>query len=439
MTDLEERLRRDLQWSSERAGPGSIRPLRVPPARRRPAAVRWLAPVAAVIAVIGVITGVSLADRPQGHRSAGQQSPVPPEPAGSMPPYYVTLALGNPNTTTALVRDSATGAVLAMAPVPTLVTSNGTQSPLITAAGDDRTFVITELGQEPAGKATRTIQLGNHTTQVPANWERLAKFYLLRVAANGRSASVTRLPIGLPGNLGVTDVALSPDGSMLAIGAQSCQMADGTLHCRYSGIRVITLATGAARNWTSQVPGTPDTLSWAGNGHLAFHWLSPRSYGGYRLLNVTGAGGNLLAAPAIASPAATPTHSVPQALITPDGRAVITSTVRNIPEGNGRDTVVAQIVELDARTGQLLQVLHTATERGVTTREDVPGQPSVSEFDQDCRVLALGPTGVQALAECFGFGRLDGDRFTPLPGVPYPITYIGRTVSGSDFWGTGDW
>jgi hypothetical protein len=53
-----------------------------------------------------------------------------------------------------------------------------------------------------------------------------------------------------------------------------------------------------------------------------------------------------------------------------------------------------------------------------------------------CRILALGPTGVHALVECFGFGRLDGTRFTPLPGVPDPRA---TTVSGSDFSGTGAW
>ena len=57
MTDLEERLRRDLHQISQRVGPESIRPLREPPARRRSRAVRWLAPVAAV-AGIGAVRDV---------------------------------------------------------------------------------------------------------------------------------------------------------------------------------------------------------------------------------------------------------------------------------------------------------------------------------------------------------------------------------------------
>jgi hypothetical protein len=427
MTELEERLRRDLKSYSGRIDPQSVRPLRDPPARRWSQTVRWLAPVTAVAAVIGIITGVSLAGRSAAQLPASLLAP------GQMPAYYVTLAMGdsprgpsNPNVTTAFVRDSATGDALATVPVPTLTTSNGTQSPSITAAGDDRTFVITEVGQEPAGNAAKA-----GTPHPAADWTRLARFFLLRVAANGRSASLTRLPISVPGDVGVNDVALSPDGGMLAIAGQSCSAAS---HCRYTGIRVISLATGATREWTAHVPGSPWALSWAGDERLAFQWQSQASHG-YRLLSVTGAGGNLLAAPAIAGPAPTPTRSVPRALITPDGRVVITSTVQNIPEGHGRDTVVAKIVALDASTGQLLRVLHTVTERDVTTQEDVTGV-SVSDLDQGCRILALGPTGVHALVECFGFGRLDGTRFTPLPGVPDPRA---TTVSGSDFWGTGAW
>jgi hypothetical protein len=420
VTDLEDRLRRDLHRVSERAGPGSIRPLRVPPARRRPAAVRWLAPVAAVAAVIGVVTGVSLASRSQGHRPAPQQSPVPPEPAGPMPPYYVTLAATYPqNAPWAFVRDSATGAVLTSVHLPALVTNEAQSSPSITA-GDDRTYIITVSGSNTVGQATATGR--PHVVTV-------TRYYLMRVAADGRSASLIRLRIPLsPDATG--DIALSPDDSMVATAVQSCQIGG----CRYTGIQVVTLATGASRTWTTQVRGAPFSVSWAGQGHIAFQWRQ-----GYRRLDITRPGSNLLAAQPIAGPPAVPTGFVPPALVTSDGRAVITSTVRNIPEGNGRDTVVAEIVELDARTGQLVQVLHTATARGVTTKEDVRGQASVSEFDQDCTVLDLGPTGVQALVQCFGFGRLDGNRFTPLPGVPYPIRFIGSTVSGSDIWGTGAW
>jgi hypothetical protein len=95
---------------------------------------------------------------------------------------------------------------------------------------------------------------------------------------------------------------------------------------------------------------------------------------------------------------------------------------------------VAKIVELSARTGQLLRVLHTVTKRDVMPGPD--GVDNAIALDGDCRVMALGPTGVHALIECFGFGRLDGGRFTPLPGVP---SFNATTFSANDFSGTATW
>jgi hypothetical protein len=351
--------------------------------------------------------------------------------AGTVPPYYVTLDMSYPqNTATAIVRSSATGAALATVHVPALPNQANLEAQ-ITAAGDDRTFVITEAG--PA-KTTRVSVPPSPRYPYGAVFQRdsvqrLARFYLLRVAASGRSASLTALPVSIPANLMAGDMALSPDGSMLAIAAQSCQSA---LHCQYTGIRIITLATDAARNWTTQEPGAVWNLSWAGNGHLTFRWQSRDSHG-YRLLSVTGAGGNL-AARTIAGPPRALDYFLPPELFTPDGNAVITSTVRNIPGAHGRDTVVAKIIEISPGTGQVLRVLYTATARNVTAGPN----GDTGTLDTSCKVLALGPTGVHALVECFGFGRLDGTRFTPLPGVPAPIV-LGTTVSGTDFSGTGDW
>ena len=394
MTELEERLSRELKELSERAQPGSIRPLREPPARKRPRAVRWLAPVAAVAAVLGVIAGVSVLGRPAGR--------VPPFPGtqGPMPRFYVTAwqaFVASRVVTKAVVHDSATGAALATVAVPTLTDSQGgTQGPSITAAGDDRTFIITEQSTSP----------------------NVNRFYMLRVAANGRSAKLSRLPISVPGYLSVNDEALSPDGSRLAMDVQHCNAKT----CLYTGVRLVTIATGAVTTWTTRANGSPFGVSWAGNEQVAFEWQSgarapsPGRQTGYRLLSLTGAGRDLLAARAIAGPSPTPTGSIPSALVTPDGSIVVTSTVRNLPDGHGRDTVVAKIVELSARTGRLLRVLHTATVYRAT-----PGNSgTVGQLDQNCNVLSLGPTGVHMLVACFAFGRLDGSRFTPLPGFPSP-------------------
>jgi hypothetical protein len=381
VTELEERLSRELKELSERAQPGSIRPLREPRGRKRPRAVRWLAPAAAVAGVLAVIAGVSLIGRQAGEGVP----PVVPAEQGPMPRYYVTVwqtyaGTGNGQVipTYAVVHDSATGAALATVRVPTLVSAGGRNSssgvlaPSITAAGDDRTFVIMEQSDTP----------------------RVYVFYQLRVAANGRSAKLSKLAVSVPAYLALTDVALSPDGTRLAMDAQHCNAK--TESCPYTGIRVVTIATGAAGTWTTRANGAPFNVSWVGNERVAFEWQAgvsnppPGEQTGYRLLTLTGPSRDLMASRPVGSPTPAPDGSVPAELVTADGKAVLTSTG-------------SSVVELSARTGQLLRVLYTATGGG-----------------SGCGVLSLAPAGIHVLVSCSAFGRVDGDRFTRLPGFPSP-------------------
>jgi hypothetical protein len=60
-----------------------------------------------------------------------------------------------------------------------------------------------------------------------------------------------------------------------------------------------------------------------------------------------------------------------------------------------------------------------------------PGRPRRGSLPRP----RVGPVGPHALAECFGFGRLDISTFTPLS-----IPSLEATVlSGSDFGGIGVW
>jgi hypothetical protein len=397
VTDLEQRLRRDLKDLSERVGPDSIRPLRVPPVRRRSRAVHWLAPVAAMAAVIGVIAGVSLAGR----------SPVPRGTAapGVMPPYYVIVQNGYvPGTVRvrdlATVRDSRTGAALTSVRLPDLDPSNVA----ISAAADDRTFLITD---------------GND-------------LFLLRLAADGRSAQLTRLAITTLTSDGVVPdaAALSPDGRTVAIdGQSSCHVIRmfpdlGELGCRYNVIRLVSLATGTARTWSTEASWQPVmSISWDGNDHILFSWAGASKSGpqrsGYRLLNLAAPGSSLLAARTMPLPPL-PVFGGPSvgqsAFVTPDGRAVIASTLKLVSGGGGDEgTVIMSLDEFSAGTGRLVGVLREAT------LGDQSGWEGLSN-DEGCSVLALGPEGVHALVWCVAaqtvFGRLDNGRFTPLPGMP---------------------
>jgi hypothetical protein len=408
MTQLEDRLRRDLSKFAERARTETIRGPRQTPVRSMSRRMRWLAPAASVVAVMAVVAGISLvgAHGPSREPKLTFAPPTPAAPAslpGGMPRYYVTVYQSftphNGIITVAVVHSSATGRALTRVKVPTLVTPDGVTGPGISGAADDRTFIITEPG---------TLS----TTGPDRVW-----FYKLKLAADGRSALLTRLPISLPVGIETdgTD-ALSPDGTQLAIGEVLCQQGDR--RC-YTALRVVTIATGAARTWT--MPKTAQAgyawlsfVSWAGDSTVAFLSGGPRLQ--YQLVNVTGHGGSLLAARAIASPPP-PRGVLPEALVTANGSTVIGSTVTNIADGN-RVTVIARIIEISARTGKLLRVLSTQTVHGAT-----PGmQGSAESLDSGCRVLSLAPSGTNVLASCFAFGRVSDEGFTPLPGFPSPST-----------------
>ncbi len=402
MTELEERLRRGLKRYSERIRPESLPSLREPSRRRPRRAVRWLAPVAAAAAVVGVVVGVSVAGQhaqgPPALRTGGSASTAPVPPGPGMPPYYATVFQtyaggGGQPLTRAEVLNSATGAELKSLSVPTLFTQGGANGANITAAANDRTFVIYETGTVSAR-------------------DRIAWFFLLRVAANGRSVTLNRMRVNVPRSLAVDYVALSPNGRMLAMQEQYCPNPGG---CEYTGVRVITIATGAVRTWTTTAGGAPFKVSWAGDARVAFLWQGADT-SGYRLMSLAGPGGNLLTASRpIASPPAEQYGYMPSALVTADGRTVITSTV-----SSSSGTVTAKFVELDAQTGKLLRVLYTVT-------------GSARSLDEGCNVLSLGPVGIHLLLACPDFGRLDGSVFKPLPGFPSP------SKSGISQQSTGAW
>jgi hypothetical protein len=413
MTDLEERLRRELRQL--RPLPGSVRPLRVPAPRRFPRTRRWLIPLAAAAAVLVIIAVVTAGSGLVGGSSAptGPTAPMTAGVARSLPRYYVVafqryINGGRTIATYAAVHETATGAALASIRVPTLITQGGANGPTITGAGDDRTFVLMESG---------------NTSVHDVVW-----CFLLRVAASGRAVTLTKLPVSVPSSMAIVDAALSPDGTRLAMDAQwRCHPS----RCDEAGIRVVDLATGGVTSWTTRVNGAPFNVSWAGNDDLAFEWQSSLKYPpvgqrtGYRLIGATGTGGNLLAGPAIASPAAEPTGYLPAALVTPDGQDVITSEVVNVHRWIGQVDVVAKVLELSASTGRTMRVLYT------TTVDHVTGglNGSAGSLDQGCNVLSLGPDATAPVVDCFSVGVLEHGVLVTLPGFPSPAS---SGISGQD-------
>ncbi|HEY3881449.1 MAG TPA: hypothetical protein VGM12_22890, partial [Trebonia sp.] len=160
--------------------------------RRRRRFPAWMAPVAAAAAVIALaISLVTL-----------RTTPSRPAPAsGGVPRYYAALIPQPPQgfQNKLAVGDTFTGARLA-----TLTPARGNSFAAVTAAADDRTFVV----------ATQPIATGAPDNRVPPR-----TWYLLRIAPGASSqVRLTRLPIpDLKGD-DLIAVALSGSGRELAVG-----------------------------------------------------------------------------------------------------------------------------------------------------------------------------------------------------------------------------
>jgi hypothetical protein len=333
---------------------------RVRPQRRRGAAA-----VLVVAAAAGVAVGAFLAGSHQagvtratgaGHertRAATTWYPAGPLPAAdagpTAAPYFVNVVFQR-SPVPVTVNDASTGRVLATVRAPVA----GTGFTGVAAAGDDRTFVL-------AAQETKPLVV----------W-----FYELRLSADGRVASLTRL-LSVK-SAGVPAFAVSPDASRLA-------------YATAYGIRVVTLATGASRSWNADghtMAGTAAPLSWAGDQTLALYWASvtPGSrQDGVRLLDTSLPGSDLLSSRLIIPvPEVTSfgkIDNLTDVLLTPDGSKVFATAVSGLP-----DNPEAEVVEFSARTGQPLAV--------------VSPQAGESGMGTSCLALWTDPSGDQLTAEC---------------------------------------
>jgi hypothetical protein len=386
--------------------PGS----RVPAPRTR---LAWIVPLAAAAAVViivvgSVVAGTSLA-RSGNARPSSPGALAQSASAGSftgVPAYYV--ALGNPLL--AVVRATATGATLAR------IT---TRTPFVgvTGAADDRTFVL---------DAQRQV-MGPTVT-----WPGQPQFSLLRLTASGAEESYTRLALApLPKGSAVTGLALTPDGSKLAVEVDS----ERNFNPGLLEIRVYTLATGAFRTWSANGSTDPEdpggftgsgtdgseSISWAADAKtLAFDWKN-QSYIGVRLLDTSASGDNLIADSRLAviemnfaSQGGPPTFPFPakddvspcvtDSIMSLDGTAILCGYSTNM---DGRKTTTG-FIKYSTRTGDPAALI------GVFQFQGQVGGDITLFWTNSTGTIAIGgigtPRGVQV-------GVIHGQRFTPLPGI----------------------
>jgi hypothetical protein len=387
----EDRLRAALRAQAQTIRPGQLRELRHPdrrPARTGRQRVRRLAPAAAAVAVaavIGVLAGVRLAAGPR---------PAPAAAAGGRPPFYVALPPpGDQGRPAATIHASATGRVLGRAVV------HGQVLGAVTAAADGRTYVLSAYRIKP-DSAIRP----NSVTS----------FYRLTLAADGRVASLRRLPVTVPaGSQGATvsSMALSGDARTLAI-----SVAPGTGQGD-DRLEVVSLRTGRSRAWTTPWTNEVGSLSWGSGTALGFLTRVPPQAGrelSYQLhvLDTARPAGALL-------PASTPVPvrggPVESAILVNHGRDVAAWTRG---PGSARRPGAAILSEFSARTGQPLRLLYAVPGNG-----QYPGAGQVWSADPSGAHLLVGITtpdaeGGQPVVFVKGhavLGRLDRGQLTQLP------------------------
>ena len=402
MPSVDNLLRDELKRVADTVQPGQLRPLRIPAPGRR--WHRRLLPVAAAAAIIAVAVAAVLAAGPK-------LAPASAPDTATVPRYYLTFTFVADRqfhdlpVTEAVIRDTATGKITGTVKI---MTDFFPASVAVAAAPDERSFILGTEEMAPKG------------SRAPGSEE--YRFFRLPVSAGGKPGHLTELPAyPVPVNAFITGIALSPDGTLLAMSSSyGVDRRNGLPTAEVGAVEVINLVTGAVRTWTAGMqqghwyqPGQP---SWAdGNRMIAFTWQHAKSMTndamtmeGVRLLDTEAPGDNLADAPMI-MPKKAVSGTIESVLITPDGRDVLVATSHEVPPGGGRGTVFVQISEVPTAGGGPVRVLRTESARATATT-----QAGISDSGQ---VLSLAPGGRYALVQCIQFGWLDLDlgRFTPLP------------------------
>jgi hypothetical protein len=385
--------------------PGGKRPR--PGRRTRPAWVAPLAAAAAIIIIAGGGAAVSSVLAKSGTPRPGAFG-APSRGAASrsytgVPPYYVAVA----NSTLTVVRATWTGATRARITTKTPVVG-------VAGAADGRTFVLDEQRSIIGGSVT---------------WVGQPALYLLRLTASGTEKSLTRLAVpAIPDGTVVSGLALSPDGSKLAVDVNSGSWPQA----RLMKIMTYTLATGAFRSWTTSGLTNADassgftgsgvdgaqSISWTADSRTLAFDVQNTSYVGVRLLDTTAGGTDLMADSRLVVEqnlkdlgrslrnAAPPYYFVScstDAMISMDGSAIVCGYSTSV----GKTTTMG-FAQYSTVTGKMSHVVGLVHFEG-----QAPTGISLYWVNSTGKI-AIGTS------EKAGRGRIgvmNGDRFTPLPGV----------------------
>jgi hypothetical protein len=385
-------------------------------------------PLAAAASVVAVIAAsVTLAGqghtRPgpgPGHGSSTGMASAPAATVAGVPPYYVALTGFSAEPQKAVVRATANGAVLATVTPPR---PYGTFT-WVSSASDDRTFVLAaqRYWRVRSGAAGAKDETRDGTTPTV--------FFRLTLDPAGHRTRLTALPHPtVPESEQLGGIALSPDGTKLALALRSTAGQAGSAPASGPALQVVTLATGAARKWTWPGSGwvgnfkpMGQPLSWTADGQtIEFQKWTPDADVAVRLLDTTVPGSDLATSRVVArfrNADGVQTIDPGNTIVTPDGTKIVIPTMRTTYP---RATVDLALTEFSTRTGRPVDVLDPWQLRGngATTWQNVLwSNPSGSTL------IVMAPPGkgpgLQRSRHGIGpvAGVLTSQGFTPLPGAP---------------------
>jgi hypothetical protein len=418
MNVLEDKLRAALRETGEEIVPHNVPPLRLRGEVRRHRLLRsaarrrwsaWLTPLAAAASVAAVVAAsLAIAATFHGHtpgsaQGAGkgpQGAPIGnPAALRDVPPYFVQLTdLTQVQAQQAVVRSTVTGHTLATVrpPAPYNVFT------WVSGAADDRTFVLAAQHWWHIAPGNAGMRAENRDNTTPT------AFFRLSFDPATRTAQLRRLIVlAKPQSSQLAGMAVSPDGTRLALDFRK-------------SIQVVTLATGAIRQWTW--PGSGWIGNWKPNGQI-FSWtadgrtLEFQEWGGkldetanVRLLDTTAPGSSLTSARIVLTfPNKTGvlTFSALNTFITPDGSRIVTATVVYPRKPAG--PLHGEITEFSVRTGK--PVLSQDRFAPIPGWQDVlwagPGGKALVVQDPRGKRSRYGRDEI--------FGVLTGNKFTPIP------------------------
>jgi hypothetical protein len=363
----------------------------ITPVPQRPGRLRraraWLIPLAAAACVVAVIASVLLtanltrtsppARQPTYPGSSICESVPAAGPGTALPRFYVTTDVAA-RQVQLQVRRTSDCAITAVVPLPAgwLLTGG------ISATADDRTFFAAAFSAKGC-----PVQAGAGGSSFAAHETR---FFRFTVNGQGRAGRLT--VVGPPVSGIVGPIAASPDGSRIAFNASNTSFVGPGKACAGgdaeggAAVRVIDLATGKIRTWqTMEMPPapagtsvTPGAVSWMADGRtLAVSYVWPTSESGPQLsvavaaLDTTSGGGSLQAhSHVLWSQPRTCVFCVEEALISPDGKSLTATAIRQT--GHGYRNALLQIALPSGR----YRVLYESPETNAlpTLTQDASGQ-----------------------------------------------------------------